>query len=79
MNDVFKNIINDLKLNKISYLLEVIEKGNFKEKVDAYNKLKKIKINEEAGHLIIDKVMSLKHNNKDNFDIDISLLSLLFR
>ena len=75
---MFKNIVNDLKLNKISYLLEVIEKGNFKEKVDAYNKLKKIKINEEAGHLIIDKVMSLKHNNKDNFDIDISLLSLLF-
>ena len=75
---MFKNIFNDLKLNRISYLLEIIEKQNFKKKVDAYNKLRKIKINEESGHLIIDKVMSLKHKNIDNFNADISLLSLLF-
>jgi hypothetical protein len=75
---MFKNIFNDLKLNRISYLLEIIEKQNFKQKVDAYNKLRKIKINEESGHLIIDKVMSLKHKDIDNFNADISLLSLLF-
>ena len=75
---MFKNIFNDLKLNRISYLLETIETGNFKTKVDVYNKLRKIKINEEAGHLIIDKVASLKTKNIDNFNADISLLSLLF-
>lgn len=75
---VFKNVFNELKLNKISYLLEIIETSNFKNKVDAYNKLRKIKLNEEAGHLIIDKVISLKHNNKDDFNTDISLLSLVF-
>ena len=75
---MFKNIFNDLKLNRISYLLEIIEKQNFKQKVDAYNRLRKIKINEESGHLIIDKVMSLKHKDIDNFNADISLLSLLF-
>lgn len=75
---VFKNILNDLKLNRISYLLEVIEKGEFKKKVDAYNKIRKMKINEDAGHIIIDKVMSLKHNSISNFNEDISLLSLLF-
>ena len=78
---VFKNIFNDLKLNRISYLLEVIETGNFKNKIDAYNKLKKIKIDENSGHLIIDKVMSLKHNDNDNdsFNTEISLLSLIFK
>ena len=75
---VFKNILNDLKLNRISYLLEVIETDEFKKKVDAFNKLKKIKIDEDAGHLIIDKVSSLKKNNPDNFNTSISLLSLLF-
>ena len=75
---MFKNILNDLKLNRISYLLEVIEKGEFKKKVDAYNKIRKMKINEDAGHIIIDKVMSLKHNSISNFNEDISLLSLLF-
>ena len=75
---MFKNILNDLKLNRISYLLEVIETDEFKKKVDAFNKLKKIKIDEDAGHLIIDKVSSLKKNNPDNFNTSISLLSLLF-
>ena len=75
---VFKNIFNDLKLNRISYLLEVIETSNFKNKVDAYNKLRKIKLNEESGHLIIDKVSSLKQKDTDNFNIEISLLSLIF-
>ena len=76
---VFKNFFNDLKLNKVSYLLEVIETGDFKKKVDTYNKLKKMKIDEETGHLIIDKVASLKKNNNDDFDMEMSLLSLLFK
>ena len=75
---VFKGIFYELKLNRISYLLEVIETGIFKQKVDAYNKLRKIKLDEESGHLIIDTVMNLKHDKKDNFNADISLLSLLF-
>ena len=74
---MFKNFFYDLKLNRISYLLETIEKNNFKKKVDAYNKLKKIKIDEEIGHFIIDYVGNLKYNN-DNIDTHISLLNLLF-
>ena len=76
---MFKNFLNDLKLNRISYLLEVIETSEFRKKVDAYNKLRKINIDEESGHMIIDKVASLKKNNKDDFNAEISLLSLLFK
>ena len=76
---VFKNILNDIKLNKISYLLEVIETGDFKKKVDAYNKLRKKKLDEESGHIIIDKVSSLEKGTIDDFNIEISLLTLLFK
>ena len=76
---MFKNLLNDIKLNKISYLLEVIETGEFKKKVDAYNKLRKKKIDEETGHLIIDKVSSLNNKKENEFNIEISLLSLLFK
>ena len=76
---VFKNIFNDLKLNRISYLLEVIETSDFKKKVDAYNKLSKMKISEEAGHIIIDKAVSLKQNNTDDLNTELSLLSLIFK
>lgn len=76
---VFKNVLNDLKLNRISYLLEVIETQNFKQKVDAYNKLRKIKLNEEDGHFIIDKAVTIKHSNIDDFNVEISLLSLVFK
>ncbi len=76
---MFKNILNDIKLNKISYLLEVIETGDFKKKVDAYNKLRKKKLDEESGHIIIDKVSSLEKGTIDDFNIEISLLTLLFK
>ena len=76
---MFKNIFNDLKLNKISYLLEVIETGEFRKKVDAYNKLQKIKLSEEAGHIIIDKATSLKQKDNEEFNIELSLLSLVFK
>ena len=76
---MFKNIFNDLKLNRISYLLEVIETSDFKKKVDAYNKLSKMKISEEAGHIIIDKAVSLKQNNTDDLNTELSLLSLIFK
>ena len=76
---MFKNIFNDLKLNRISYLLEVIETGDFKKKVDAFNKLNKMKIDEEAGHIIIDKAVSLRENSNDDFNIELSLLSLIFK
>ena len=76
---MFKNILYELKLNKISYLLEVIETQNFKQKVDAYNKLQKIKIDEETGHYILDEVDSLKQNSNEEFNIELSLLSLLFK
>lgn len=76
---MFKNILKDLKFNRISYLLEVIETGNFRKKVDTYNKLQKMKINEESGHIIIDKVSSLKQKSSDDFNIELSLLSLLFK
>lgn len=76
---MFKNFLNDIKLNKISYLLEVIETAEFRKKVDAYNKLRKKKLSEEAGHIIIDKVVSLKKKDKDDFNVEISLLTLLFK
>ena len=76
---MFKNVLNDLKLNRISYLLEVIETQNFKQKVDAYNKLRKIKLNEDDGHFIIDKAVTIKHDNIDDFNVEISLLSLVFK
>ena len=38
-----KELIEELKLNRVAYLLEIIEKKDFDSKISAYKKLEKIK------------------------------------
>ena len=75
---MLKNFIDELKLNRISYLLEIIEVRDIKSKIKAYNKIRKMKITKEAGLLIINRCDYLQNNSLD-FNITISLLSLLFK
>lgn len=76
---MIKNFIESLKLSKLSYLLEVIEVRDFKSKIVALNKIQKMKINKEMGSLILDAAEKEYKNNLPDFDIKLSLLSLLFK
>ena len=51
---VFKDIIEDIKLSKLSYLLETILLRKMNEKIKAFNKIKKMKITKEMGLKILE-------------------------
>ena len=73
------NFFNNLKFNRLSYLLEVIELRDFKSKINAYNKIRKMNITEDMGLLILDKIDYIHEENYSDINITISLLSLLFK
>ena len=75
---MFKNYMNDLKLSKLSYLLETIEIRDFSSKIKAFNKIRKMKLTKEMGLLILDNTNFDAHSSGTDFDISISLISLLF-
>ena len=75
---MIKNFINNIKLNRLSYLLEVIEVRDFRSKINAYNKIKKMKITKEMGLLILDDSNFTHDDNYSDFNISLSLISLLF-
>ncbi|MBO5530107.1 MAG: hypothetical protein J5970_01780 [Bacilli bacterium] len=76
---MIKNFLESLKLSKLSYLLEVIELRDFKNKIVALNKIQKMKITKEMGSIILDAAEKDHKNNLPDFDIKLSLLSLLFK
>ena len=76
---MIKNFLESLKLSKLSYLLEVIELRDFKSKIVALNKIQKMKITKEMGLIILDAAEKDHKNNLPDFDIKLSLLSLLFK
>ena len=51
---MFKDIIEDIKLSKLSYLLETILLRKMNEKIRAFNKIKKMKITKEMGLKILE-------------------------
>ena len=75
---MFKNFLESLKLSKLSYLLEVVELRDFKSKIVALNKIQKMKITKEMGLIILDAAEKDHKNNIPDFDIRLSLISLLF-
>ena len=74
---MFKKYLNDLRLSKLAYLLEIIEIRDFKSKIKAFNKINQMKLTKDMGLLILDKVDFESHSNSD-FNITTFLLSLLF-
>ena len=58
-----KELFEDIKLSRVSYLLEIIQNGNIDEKIKAFNKLEKYKITKKIGLLLIE-------NSKRNYGID---------
>ncbi len=76
---MIKNFLESLKLSRLSYLLEVIELRDFKSKIVALNKIQKMKITKEMGFIILDVAEKDHKNNLPDFDIKLSLLSLLFK
>ena len=75
---MIKIFSNEIKLSKLSYLLEVIEVRDNKSKLKAFNKIRKMKLTREMGLLILDNITKDKLYEEDNFNIHLSLLFLLF-
>ena len=73
-----KNFIHSIKLSRLSYLLEVIEVGDFRSKINAYNKIRKMKITKDMGLQILNETDFEHHNTYSDFNISLSLISLLF-
>ena len=75
---MMRNFIETIKLSRLSYLLEVIEVGDFRSKINAYNKIRKMKITKDMGLLILNETDFEHHNSYSDFNISLSLISLLF-
>ena len=75
---MFRNVINNIKLSKLSYLLEIIEVRDFRSKINAYNKIKRMKITKEMGLQILDSINYDHTDAYSDFNISLSLISLIF-
>ncbi|MBQ3475368.1 MAG: hypothetical protein IJH20_04295 [Bacilli bacterium] len=76
---MIKNFINNIKLTKLSYLLEVIEVRDFKSKIRAFEKIKRMKFTKEMGLMILDDANFDHNDDFSDFNISLSLISLVFR
>ena len=75
---MIKNFINNIKLTKLSYLLEVIEVRDFKNKIRAFEKIKRMKLTKEMGLMILDDANFDHSDDFSDFNISLSLISLVF-
>ena len=76
---MFKNLIESIKLSKVSYLLEIIRVRDFQSKINAFNKLKQMKITKDMGLLILEETNFEHEDTYSDFNISLSLISLLFK
>lgn len=76
---MIKNFINNIKLTKLSYLLEVIEVRDFKSKIRAFEKIKRMKLTKEMGLMILDDANFDHSDDFSDFNISLSLISLVFK
>ena len=51
---IMKELIEEIKLNKIAYLLEIMERKDFDSKVKAFDKISKMKITPNIGIYLIE-------------------------
>ena len=76
---MFKKFIDNLKFNKFVYQLEIIEVGNFKDKIKAFNKISTMKLTKEMGVALLDRIGKISTIHSEDFNLTISLVSLLFK
>ena len=74
-----KELLEDIKLNKIDHLLNKIKKGNLNDKIKYFNKLKKYKITKRIGLFLI-KNSTQNYNADDELGgINSSIIELCFK
>ena len=76
---MIKEMIEDLKLHRVSYLVEIMQKGDFDKKIDALKKISKIKITKNIGLFLIDSSKYDYGINDNNGGISSELISLCFK
>lgn len=72
-------IVEELKLHRVSYLLEIMQKGDLNSKIDALSKIEKMKITKNIGLLLIDAAKYDYKVNDNNGGIGAALISLCFK
>lgn len=74
-----KELLADIQLSKVAYLVEKMEKKNVEEKIKAYRKLEKMKITRNIGLYLIQN-STRNFNLEDNLGgISSSLIELCFK
>ena len=76
---MFNKFINNINLTRASLCLEKITTGNYRQKVKAYDKLKKIPITKEIGLRIIENSTKVYSEEFKDMNINSMLLLLLFK
>lgn len=74
-----REVIEEIRLNRLAYLLEIIEKKDFESKVKAYKKISKIKITKNTGLFIINSLDKDFGLNDESGGINASLLELCIK
>ena len=74
-----KELIEELKLNRVAYLLEIMEKKDFDSKINALKKLEKMKITPNIGLFLIQNSTKNYGVNDNNGGLNASILSLCFK
>ena len=72
-----KNFIKDIKLSRLSYLLEIVEVRDFRSKIKAFNKIKQMKLDSDGVKLILDSIKPEEVDLNGDINISLSLLSLI--
>ena len=74
-----KELIEELKLNRVAYLLEIMEKKDFDSKINALKKLEKMKITPNVGLFLIQNSTKNYGVNDNNGGLNALILSLCFK
>lgn len=74
-----KELLDEIKLSKVAYLIEKLEKNNFNNKIKTFKKLEKMRISKKIGLYIIEN-STKDFNVDDEFGgINSSLIELCFK
>ncbi|MBP3634981.1 MAG: hypothetical protein J6J17_00790 [Bacilli bacterium] len=74
-----KELLEDIKLNRVAYLLEKLETSDFQSKISILKKLEKMKITKNAGLFLIENSYRNFKLDNDIGGIGVSLIELCFK
>ena len=74
---MIKDFLKELKLSRLSYLLETIEVRDFRSKIKAFNKIRKMKLDEDSVKLILKSIKPEEIDLNGEVNISLSLLALI--